>query len=362
MAEKLSCTFFRAAYRLGGGFEFSACHRPPRRQTLGKFGGAGGAVRSRGSAWTAAACRRCVDGTVPGLPTLRPGGNCLRWPETPTPFHASGRQEKLSRSRGVERGPARVYAVELSQNAVVRGASSLGLDDFLAQRAPVPAVSAHPLRHGVQKLKCAAASLICHNRKSPRLGSWRRPQRRGASAPRPAHRNAKTSTRSPVQARLEGPLHSRRPRTPGNPRGTDCLEQEPEQGPNHSAQPRVRSVAESSVGRVFAAAPGDRAFGLDFDPHRAQPCALVRSVAERLFLGLPARAPPIGSGLDLLHERLPCRYSWQSHISERWKDGLRWGWKDWGQICARPRSMRSGPDRSKSRCPEGHKKCSKTCP
>ena len=183
MAEKLSCTFFRAAYRLGGGFEFSACHRPPRRQTLGKFGGAGGAVRSRGSAWTAAACRRCVGGTVPGLPTLRPGGNCLRWPETPTPFHASGRQEKLSRSRGVERGPASVYAVELSQNAVVRGASSLGLDDFLAQRAPVPAVPAHPLRHGVQKLKCAAASLICHNRKSPRLGSYSRHGRCGPARP-----------------------------------------------------------------------------------------------------------------------------------------------------------------------------------
>jgi hypothetical protein len=40
-----------------GGFGFSGCHRPPRRQTLRELGGA---VRGRGSAWTAAACRRCV--------------------------------------------------------------------------------------------------------------------------------------------------------------------------------------------------------------------------------------------------------------------------------------------------------------
>ena len=177
----------------------------------------------------------------------------------------------------------------------------------------------------------------------------------------PAHRNAKASqdrryrpgSRAAAQPKATNAGKPDRNRLPRTSTG---------QGPNHSAQPRVRSVAESSVGRVFAAAPGDGAFGLDFDPQRAQPCALVRSVAKRLFLGLPARAPPIGSGLDLLHKRLPCRYSWLSHISEGWTGGWGWGWKRWGQICARPRSKRSGPDRSKSQCPEGHKKCSKTCP
>jgi hypothetical protein len=51
----------------GSGFGFSACHRPPRRQTLREFRGA---VRGRGSAWSAAACRRCVGraGVNSGLP------------------------------------------------------------------------------------------------------------------------------------------------------------------------------------------------------------------------------------------------------------------------------------------------------
>jgi len=57
VVQQVNCAHWRGTHRLEGGFGFSGCHRPPRRQTLRELEGA---VRGRGSAWTAAACRRCV--------------------------------------------------------------------------------------------------------------------------------------------------------------------------------------------------------------------------------------------------------------------------------------------------------------
>ena len=56
VVQQVNCAHWRGTHRLEGGFGFCACHRPPRRQALRELGGA---VRGRGSAWTAAACRRC---------------------------------------------------------------------------------------------------------------------------------------------------------------------------------------------------------------------------------------------------------------------------------------------------------------
>ena len=88
-----------------------------------------GAVGSRGSAWTAAACRRRVGATVVGLPTQRPGGESLPWPAPPTPPHGSATQED-SRS-----GKALSWAVHAVSGGVVQnfrrfgasGSGSVGL-------------------------------------------------------------------------------------------------------------------------------------------------------------------------------------------------------------------------------------------
>ena len=83
VVQQVHCAHWRGTHRLEGGFGFCACHRPPRRQTLRKFGGA---VRGRRSAWTAAACRRCVGraGMKLGLPAGRRGGRIP--PEPPVFF------------------------------------------------------------------------------------------------------------------------------------------------------------------------------------------------------------------------------------------------------------------------------------
>lgn len=68
-------------------------------------------------------------------------------------------------------------------------------------------------------------------------------------------------------------------------------------------QPRVRTVAEGLVGRVFARAPRHRLGLGDFHLLRHKAGAAVRAVAKRLALRPPACAPEIGARLDFLHDR-----------------------------------------------------------
>ena len=71
-----------------------------------------------------------------------------------------------------------------------------------------------------------------------------------------------------------------------------------------STQPCVGPVAKRAVPGTFAAAPSHGARTFDHHLDRAQPGALVGTIAEGLLLRMPAGAPPVGAGLHLLHERL----------------------------------------------------------
>ena len=48
VVQQVHCAHWRGTHRLEGGFGFSACHRPPRRQTLRELGGAGGVAAAHG--------------------------------------------------------------------------------------------------------------------------------------------------------------------------------------------------------------------------------------------------------------------------------------------------------------------------
>ena len=48
VVQQVNCAHWRGTHRLEGGFGFSVCHRPPRRQTLRELGGAGGVAAAHG--------------------------------------------------------------------------------------------------------------------------------------------------------------------------------------------------------------------------------------------------------------------------------------------------------------------------
>jgi len=55
VVQQVNCAHWRGTHRLEGGFGFSGCHRPPRRQTLRELGGAGGVAAAHGLRRLAAA-------------------------------------------------------------------------------------------------------------------------------------------------------------------------------------------------------------------------------------------------------------------------------------------------------------------
>lgn len=81
-------------------------------------------------------------------------------------------------------------------------------------------------------------------------------------------------------------------------------------------------VAERRILGMFAKTPSDRLLlfnhPLDGGPFRA----LVTTVAEGLVRGLSAGAPPIGSGLHLLHARLGCANFRWFHVGTLAPDDL----------------------------------------
>ncbi len=168
-------------YQLGSGSRFFARQRPSRRQRLREFEGA---VGSRGSAWSAAASRRCVrragDGSWPSngrrsvrveakAPGTRAAGGPLRagkhWPSRWFSFgstNSGGRIGVRNRDDGLGRG-----AVDSSCRGCVHcsGPASFGLRPARKLSwvcRPSGAASARPCCSGtaappgVQKLKCAA--------------------------------------------------------------------------------------------------------------------------------------------------------------------------------------------------------------
>jgi len=72
-----------------------------------------------------------------------------------------------------------------------------------------------------------------------------------------------------------------------------------------STQPCVGPVAKRAVPGTFAAAPSHGARTFDHHLHRAQPGALVGTIAKGLLLRMPAGAPPVGARLHLPYVRLP---------------------------------------------------------
>gem|GEM_PF-3409634 len=208
VVQQVHCAHWGGTHRLEGGFGFCACHRPPRRQTLREFGGA---VRGRGSAWTAAACRRCgrwarvepgppstkLEGRVPPRPLARvepsPPPNRNHRPggvTRPSKGMLSPRVEAGTLRARAARGPLRARnggpagwsicgrtrsggtigvrnggneglgrgAVDAScwedpcpfQRTGRREETLWGLATFSAQRAPAPVVQAQPPHQRVQ--------------------------------------------------------------------------------------------------------------------------------------------------------------------------------------------------------------------
>ena len=75
----------------------------------------------------------------------------------------------------------------------------------------------------------------------------------------------------------------------------------------------VRAVAEGFGLGVFAGAPGDGLFLLDFGLEGRKPGALVRAVAQRLGFGTSAGAPPIGARLGRLDNGKLLKNDWFAH-------------------------------------------------
>jgi hypothetical protein len=70
----------------------------------------------------------------------------------------------------------------------------------------------------------------------------------------------------------------------------------------------VAPVAQTVFGGVFAGAPSDGAWLLDFDFEWSESGSLVRAIAKRLSTRVTAGAPPIRAGFSLLNDRTSLGY------------------------------------------------------
>jgi hypothetical protein len=94
----------------------------------------------------------------------------------------------------------------------------------------------------------------------------------------------------------------------------------------HALQSRVASIAERSIFRVFAPAPGDCPGVRDLHLLWRKSAALVRAVAKRLFLRSPARTPPIRARFDWLYDGGFVKNDWLVHnlngLLEPWSNAV----------------------------------------